>query len=267
MEAVGRLAGGIAHDFNNLLTVIMGHSQMLLEEPDLPPRAVPTCGRSLHPPSEAHHSRISSLHSTGGSPRDVHSLDLSAVVEGISEMIARLVGQHIRLKVVSGPALLWWKPIPCSWSSSSCNLASNAADAMPGGGALSLEMANVTADAPIAAQPDLIPRGRYVLLAVKDEGTGMTEIQGRIFEPFYTTKALGKGTGLGLSTVYGIVKQMKGFITLVSAPGKGTEFRIYFPPMGRPPGPRWRKVNRAGSVGNEPFSSSTPRPRCGTSPP
>ncbi|MGA2480570.1 MAG: PAS domain S-box protein [Spirochaetia bacterium] len=234
MEAVGRLAGGIAHDFNNLLTVIMGHSQMLLEEPDLPP-ARRADMREIFASAQRGASLTHQLLSfSRRQPRDVHSLDLSAVVEGISEMVARLVGQHIRLKVISGPALLHVEADPMQLEQLVMNLASNAADAMPGGGVLSLEMANVTADVPIPAQPDLIPRGRYVLLAVKDEGTGMPpEIQGRIFEPFYTTKALGKGTGLGLSTVYGIVKQMNGFISLESAPGKGTEFQIYFPASGK----------------------------------
>jgi CheY-like chemotaxis protein len=234
MEAVGRLAGGIAHDFNNLLTVIIGHSQLLLEKSDL----IPECRSEMRAILTSAQRGASLTHQllafSRRQPREVHPVDLNAVVADIAEMVARLVGQHIRLKEVPGPALLPVEADPLQLEQLVMNLASNAADAMPGGGLLQVETANVMVKEPVPAQPDLIPPGKYVLLAVSDEGTGIPpEIQGRIFEPFYTTKTPEKGTGLGLSTVYGIVKQMNGFIALESGPGKGSTFRIYFPASGK----------------------------------
>jgi CheY-like chemotaxis protein len=148
----------------------------------------------------------------------------------MEQMVARLVGEHVRVEVHPAGVLLPVEADPVQMEQLIMNLASNAADAMPGGGTLSLETATVILDSSLEAQREVIPPGSYVRLTVRDDGSGMSpEIQGHVFEPFYTTKAAGKGTGLGLATVYGIVKQSNGFISLESAPGKGATFRIYFP--------------------------------------
>ena len=232
MEAVGRLAGGIAHDFNNLLTVINGYSQMVLEQlrPD-------------HPM----HSQVDKIQKAGERAATMtrqllafsrqqvlapQVLDLNKVVAGIDKMLGRLIGEDIELVMACSAGLWYVKADPGQIDQVIMNLAVNARDAMPHGGRLTIETANVTLGEGEFGWRPVIEPGPYAMLAISDTGCGMTaEVKGRIFEPFFTTKEYGKGTGLGLSTVYGIVKQSGGYIFADSEPGKGTTFRIYLPPI------------------------------------
>jgi two-component system cell cycle sensor histidine kinase/response regulator CckA len=230
LEAVGRLAGGVAHDFSNLLTVIGGYSDLLLS--DLDP------GNPLH----RHAAAINHAAARGTaltrqllvfSRRQVLQrtvLDLNAVVTETGKMLQRLIGEDIALVTTLDPALGRVNADPGRLEQVILNLAVNARDAMPQGGRLTLETANVElGEAEAHRQVGVIP-GRYVRLAVRDTGIGMdAATQSHLFEPFFTTKEPGKGTGLGLATVYGIVTQSGGHIEVDSTPGRGTTFQIYLP--------------------------------------
>ncbi|HTK75875.1 MAG TPA: PAS domain S-box protein [Gemmataceae bacterium] len=230
MEAVGRLAGGLAHDFNNLLTVINGYTEMVLA-------GLAPGDRSVELLSEIRKAGERAASLTGQllifSRRQVvvpKVIDLNAAVADAEKMLRRLIGEDIECVVQAGarPGLV--KMDPGQLQQILLNLAVNARDAMPGGGRISIQTADVELDVAYARSHLDVRPGSYVLLAVKDTGCGMTEeIQARIFEPFFTTKEAGKGTGLGLSTVYGIVKQSAGHIEVDSAPGRGTTFRVYLP--------------------------------------
>ncbi len=229
MEAVGRLAGGIAHDFNNLLMVISGYSEFLLErigpDPALRGPAQEIANAAVRATSLTRQllafSRKQML-----APKVV---DLNGVVTENLKMLTRLIGEDIDLVMVPGPGIGAIKADPGQIEQVVMNLAVNARDAMPQGGKLTIETANVTLDANYARFHSPVKPGDYVMLAISDTGMGMdTETQTHIFEPFYTTKGL-KGTGLGLSTVYGIIKQSEGYIWVYSEPGKGTTFKIYLP--------------------------------------
>lgn len=229
MEAVGRLAGGIAHDFNNLLMVISGYSEFLLErigpDPDLRSHAQEIANAAGRATSLTRQllafSRKQML-----APKIV---DLNSVVAENVKMLTRLIGEDIDLVMVPGPDIGAVKADPGQIEQVIMNLAVNARDAMPHGGKLTIETANVTLDANYARFHAPVKPGDYVMLAISDTGVGMdADTQAHIFEPFYTTKGL-KGTGLGLSTVYGIVKQSEGYIWLYSETGKGTSFKIYLP--------------------------------------
>jgi len=230
MEAIGRLAGGIAHDFNNLLSVIHGYSEILLRRfsPEHPARK--EAERVLHATERAA-ALTQQLLAFGRkqvlSPR---VLDLSMVVGEMDRMLPSLIREDIELVIRSEPDLWLVRADPMQMEQVIMNLAVNACDAMPTGGRLSLETKNLQLDHTAARKDASLVPGCYVMLAVSDTGIGMdAETRAKIFEPFFTTKEIGKGTGLGLATVYGIVQQSGGHISVFSEPGQGSTFEIYLP--------------------------------------
>jgi len=230
MEALGRLAGGVAHDFNNLLTVILGHSELLLDQ--LKP------GQPLHNHSQQIRKtadRAASLtrQLLAFSRMQVvrpNVVDLNYVIRDMATLLRRLLREDIEFLMHLDESLACIKADPGQLEQVLLNLTVNASDAMPVGGKLEIETRNVSVDEDFARlRPPLTP-GNYVLLKVSDTGQGMTpETRARIFDPFFTTKESGKGTGLGLATVYGVVSQWGGFIWVESEPGKGSQFEIYLP--------------------------------------
>ncbi len=230
MEAVGRLAGGIAHDFNNLLTVIMGRADMVLSRL----RGKDRLRRHLQLILSAADSAASlTRHLLAFSRRQVLQptvIDLNAVVVNVSTMLRWLIGEDIQVTIVLGPGLGRVKADAGQLEQVLLNLAVNARDAMPQGGQLRIETANVQLHEADVRDRLGVRAGRYVRLTVHDTGCGMdADTQAHIFEPFFTTKGPGKGTGLGLSTVYGIIIQSGGHIEVYSAPGQGTTFTIDLP--------------------------------------
>lgn len=229
MEAVGLLAGGVAHDFNNLLTVILGYSNFVVDsfapEDDrnadmeevlrAGKRAAELVGQLLA------FSRKQVLRPT--------AVDLNGLVTGMGQMLGRLIGEDIELVTILAPNLGVVLADTSQLEQILMNLVINARDAMPSGGRLAVETANVELDQSFMRDVVIHP-GSYVMLAVSDTGTGMDEAtKQRLFEPFFTTKEIGKGTGLGLATVYGIVKQSGGYVWVFSELGKGAAFNVYLP--------------------------------------
>jgi PAS domain S-box-containing protein len=233
MEAVGRLAGGVAHDFNNLLTVILGYCQILLAEgtPADPRRA---------DIAEIEKAALSAATVTrqllAFSRKEIIEptvLDLNEVIAAMGLLVERLIGDDIQVVQVLRTGLAPIRADRGQVEQVVMNLALNARDAMPGGGRLTIETANITLDHDYAAAHLAVAPGEYVRLTVSDTGSGMTpEVQARLFEPFFTTKAPGKGTGLGLATVHGIVARTGGTVHVYSEVGKGTSFQVYFPSHG-----------------------------------
>ena len=229
MEAVGRLAGGIAHDFNNLLTVINGYAEFALQDLPSDLALCDSINEILLAGRRAAELTNGLLAFSRKQVRRTTVLKLNETVHGTEKMLRRLVGEDIEITTVLTEDLWEIEADRSQMEQIIVNLAANARDAMPGGGTLTVETSNTEVDA-LVGQRLGIPAGQYALLAVSDTGTGMdAETQARIFEPFFTTKGPGKGTGLGLATVYGIVKQSCGAISVYSESGRGTTFKILLP--------------------------------------
>src|SRR5580704_371057 len=230
MEAVGRLAGGIAHDFNNLLTIIKGYTELALIRAKGMPELRSDVER-IEDASERAAGLVRQL--LAFSRRQVMQpkvLDLNGIVVGLDKLLRRLMDEDIEMVTVADQAVGAIKADPGQIEQVIMNLVVNARDAMPNGGKLIVETANVELDASYARDHASEKPGKYVMLAVSDSGIGMTaETVAHIFEPFYTTKENGRGTGLGLSTVYGIVKQSGGYIWVYSELNHGTTFKVYLP--------------------------------------
>jgi two-component system, cell cycle sensor histidine kinase and response regulator CckA len=231
MEAIGRLAGGVAHDFNNLLTAILGYSELLLADLD---------------PNDPRQADITEIQKAGESAARLTRqllalsrkqiveptlLDLNAVVTDMRAMLGRLIGEDVKIVLGLGFELSPVRADRGQVEQIVLNLAVNARDAMPTGGTLTIETANVELDEHSGTTTHLtLKPGLYVALRISDTGTGMSpEVQARLFEPFFTTKEIGKGTGLGLATVHGIVKQSGGSVNVDSEVGRGTSFEMYLP--------------------------------------
>lgn len=229
MEVIGRFTGGIAHDFNNYLTAITGFSQLaLLQIGDSPVR-------------EILENVLSAAEKASGLTRQLLAfgrrqilrpevVNLNEIVTDMTKMIRRIIGEDIELRQSLDP-MLWNVTIDTGQMEQVImNLVSNARDAMPEGGVLTIQTANILLDEEYAARHATVIPGEYVMVAIEDTGIGMTEeVKNRIFEPFFTTKEMGRGTGLGLATVYGIIKQSGGYIWVYSEPNEGTTFKIYLP--------------------------------------
>ncbi len=230
MESVGRLAGGVAHDFNNKLSIINGYAEMALDMMD---------------PSDPLRESIRHIYTAGNQSAGIVRqllafarqqtispvlLDLNDTLSGMLKMLQRLIGENIDLAWHPGAGLWPVKIDPSQVDQVMANLAVNSRDAISDVGNLIIETKNTIVDEDYAKSNTEATPGRYVMLAVSDDGCGMeAAVMDQLFEPFFTTKEIGKGTGLGLPTVYGIVKQNKGFVNVYSEPGEGTTFRIYLP--------------------------------------
>ena len=249
MQAVGQLAGGVAHDFNNLLTVIIGNCEFLLMRHQ-------AGDPSFKEINEVHQNALRAaalvsqlLAFSRKQTMQPKTLALGDVVGELAQMLRRLVGEGISLKLEREPDLWPVHADEAQLGNAIINLVVNARDAMPSGGTVTIRTANQTVTAATPLGTAIMPPGDYVRIEVADTGTGMSkEIQSKIFDPFFTTKPVGQGTGLGLATVYGIVKQSGGFITVDSAPGRGTSFNIYLPR---------RRIEASDSAPSEPVFATT----------
>jgi signal transduction histidine kinase len=232
MEAIGRLAGGVAHDFNNLLTAMIGYTDLIAErlDPEDPTgREVAEIRKAADRAAALTRQLLAFSRKQFLNPT---VLDLNETASGLMQMLPRVIGEHIQTRVLLAADLARVKADASQLEQVLVNLVLNARDAMPAGGELTIQTANVHLTAGrVRAENMRLEPGEYVMLAVTDTGSGMEEaIRARAFEPFFTTKPKGKGTGLGLATVYGIIEQSGGAITLDTAPGRGTTVRIYLPP-------------------------------------
>ncbi len=230
MEAVGQLTGGLAHDFNNLLTVILGNLQLLERRIVDDERATKRIDTAKHAAQRGAELTRSLLAFSRQQPLEEQPTDLSEAVSEMNRLLKTSVGEQIELDFFLDQDLSPARVDPGQLETALLNLILNARDAMPDGGRVTIQTEAADLDAEHAAQkPDMTP-GRYVVLSVTDNGSGMSpETQQRIFEPFFTTKEVGQGSGLGLSMVFGFVKQSGGHVTVYSEEGQGTCFSLYFP--------------------------------------
>jgi two-component system NtrC family sensor kinase len=232
MEAVGRLSGGIAHDFNNMLTIILGNIDISLQRlGDANPR-IERALKAARTGSERAATLVQRLLAFSRQhPLEVKAVDTNRLVQEMSEMLRRTLGETVAIETVLAGGLWRVATDPNQLENALVNLAVNARDAMPEGGRLTIETSNAYLDETyVAAHGSDIAHGQYVMIAVSDTGTGMNrEVVDKAFEPFFTTKPVGMGTGLGLSMVYGFAKQSGGHIKIYSEPGEGTTIKLYFP--------------------------------------
>ncbi len=230
MQAIGQLTGGIAHDFNNLLTVILGNLEFVRDKPGDEQRLQSHVERATWAAQRGASLTRQLLAFARRQPLAPAAIDLAETVPELVPLLRRTLGEHIEVRYVETARLWPAMADPAQLESAVLNLALNARDAMPGGGRLTIELANKVLDDDYARQHAEVTAGDYTMLAVSDTGHGMTpDIMGRVFEPFFTTKPDGKGTGLGLAMVFGFVKQSGGHVKIYSEPGDGTTVRIYLP--------------------------------------
>ncbi len=235
LEAIGQLAGSVAHDFNNMLTAILGYAELLTEQigPDKP------IGRDLQEivaAAERAASLTRQLLAFGRRQAITPvPLSLNSVVEQLEPMLRRLITANISIRITLDPHIHAVLADVTQLEQVLLNLSVNGRDAMPAGGVLTIETRNAALDDANRDDRPECPRGNYTVISVSDTGVGMSrEVQGHIFEPFYTTKERGRGTGLGLAAVHGIVKQLDGHIFVSSEPGRGSQFAIYLPTTSQP---------------------------------
>jgi PAS domain S-box-containing protein len=250
MEAIGQLAGGVAHDFNNILTVIMGFGQLLQHslKADDPKRSHMI--QILDAADRAAHLTKSLLAFSRKQVMMLQQVELNELTSKHTRFLVRIIGEDVTLRTELGEEPLLVLADSGQIEQVLMNLATNARDAMPGGGELCIRTESVLLDKEFYRQHGYGAPGRYALITITDNGAGMdAETQEKIFEPFFTTKAPGRGTGLGLSIVYGIVKQHGGYITMESESCVGTTFRIYLPLMVAPLAERAEQAPAAAPLG------------------
>jgi signal transduction histidine kinase/CheY-like chemotaxis protein len=230
MEAIGQLAGGIAHDFNNLLTVINGYSTLLIRSLKQDEALKKEAEQILHAGERAADLTRQLLAFSRRQIIEPRTMSINMQVKNLESMLCRLIGEHIELLTDLSSELGAIKADPGQIEQILLNLVVNARDALSNGGRITVSTKNAELDENFARSHEGASAGRYVMLSISDNGQGMPEdVKRRIFEPFFTTKEQGKGTGLGLATVYGIVKQSKGYVLVESELGEGSVFSIYFP--------------------------------------
>jgi len=235
IEAVGRLAGGIAHDFNNLLTVIQGYGEMLQGQLGKTHPSSPLIDEIMRAAGRAAELTAQLLAFSRRQMVAPRLFCLNGIVSDTEKMLRRLLGNHVEMNMDLARDLGEIRADPGQMEQVLLNLVINARDAMPDGGKLTIATRNIDVGAPNAATPPELRSGSYVLLSVADTGIGMDEeVRSHLFEPFFTTKPIGQGTGLGLATVYGIVSQSGGAVTVSSTPGAGTTFKVYLPRQNAP---------------------------------
>jgi len=230
MEAIGQLTGGIAHDFNNLLAIVSGNLELLLELPDLRPDVRELSSEAMKASERGAELVRRLLAFARKQQLEPRAINLNERLPEIVQLLGRTLGEAVQIRTLGADDL--WDALadPTQVDDALVNLAINARDAMPEGGTLSIETANILLDEDYAEQHVDVTSGEYVMLAVTDTGLGMTaEVAARALEPFFTTKPAGRGTGLGLSQVYGFVKQSGGHVTIYSEQGRGTTVKLFLP--------------------------------------
>jgi two-component system, cell cycle sensor histidine kinase and response regulator CckA len=230
MEAIGHLAAGVAHDFRNILTVIQGHANLRLLSPNLDPKVADSLVQITEAVERASNLTRQLLAFSRKQIMQLEVVDLNKIVEHLTSMLARLIGEQVTLQCRYFENLPMVEADVCSVEQVILNLAVNARDAMPGGGQLIIATSAIEVDKDYVARNPEAALGHFVCLTVRDTGCGMdTGTLRRLFEPFFTTKEVGKGTGMGLATAYGIVKQHNGWIEVESTPGAGSSFTLFLP--------------------------------------
>jgi signal transduction histidine kinase/ActR/RegA family two-component response regulator len=230
MEAVGKLTGGIAHDFNNMLTIVIGSLETAKRRAGDAKRVATCIDNAMEGATRAAQLTARLLAFSRQQPLEPRTVDANKLVGGMSELLRRTIGEHLRIETVLAGGL--WPALvdPVQLENAILNLCVNARDAMPGGGRLTIETANAHLDDEYARGNAEAAAGQFVLISVTDTGTGMPqEVIDRAFDPFFSTKGVGQGTGLGLSQVHGFVKQTGGHVKIYSEPGVGTTIKLYLP--------------------------------------